>query len=270
MNLAVFDSLFLIYVSIEGFARGIQQDVKLPQPNWPTWAIPYYPWIIYPLKYMLPFMTIYMVVVVSIERFQAIVYPLYHRPSCWPYVLFVVLTGVTITIPCFFHYESIHDKNGNISGYKEYILGLSKAYRLFFEVFLIIIGTFGPFVCILFCNICIFWTLKKSKVKQSKKNKSAKILFSIVVVFLLAHICRLINSGIVFFNPITAKQTKYCNSIGKLDRPVVGHLFSSLINCMLAINSSCNFLLYCLTGSAFRQELKQLFTEWRTKMKSFL
>lgn len=248
MNLALFDSLFLTGVCFEILAKRTQE-------RWPSWALPYFPWVIYPLKYMLFYMPTYMVVVNSIERFQAIVYPLHHRPSCWPYVLFVTFVGVTASIPSMFVYELTHYKNGTVSGFTESDLISSKAYMLFFNANLLVIGTLGPFVCILFCNLKIFLTLKKSKALPSKeKKKSAKTLFFIVVVFLLAHSCVLINECFYLYYPGNAD----CNSIGKLDRPLIWHLFSALFYCMLSINSSCNFLIHCMTGSAFRQELKQL------------
>ena len=88
---AIFDSLYLLYYIVDhGIIGTFMRSRGMPEPIWYRVS---YPYVLWPLKWMIMSCTIFLVVAISAERHRAICSPLTHRPTFWPYVLMVVCTA---------------------------------------------------------------------------------------------------------------------------------------------------------------------------------
>ena len=64
----------------------------------PYWYRILYPYLLHPFKNIALTSSIFMVVAISAERHRAIVDPLNHRPTFWPYLFWVlVISGSSLT-----------------------------------------------------------------------------------------------------------------------------------------------------------------------------
>ena len=62
----------------------------------PYWYRILYPYLLHPFKNIALTSSIFMVVAISAERHRAIVDPLNHRPTFWPYLFWVlVISGIS-------------------------------------------------------------------------------------------------------------------------------------------------------------------------------
>ena len=68
----------------------------------PYWYRILYPYLLHPFKNIALTSSIFMVVAISAERHRAIVDPLNHRPTFWPYLFWVlVISGSSMTLKPF-------------------------------------------------------------------------------------------------------------------------------------------------------------------------
>ena len=88
VSLALVDSIFLLMIVIrQGICTGILgQDKALDQDSMPLWLKTIYPYFIEPFFYISRLCTVYMVVVVSLERLQAVYSPLIYNSRCRYYI----------------------------------------------------------------------------------------------------------------------------------------------------------------------------------------
>ena len=86
----------------------------------------------------------------------------------------------------------------------------------------------------------------------NKETDLARVLFGIVITFILCHALRILLS---FQEAIVIKNVMACTSAGKPIFPrwaVITNQFSELI---LVLNSSVNLIIYCCFNKAFRQHM---------------
>ena len=274
------DSAFLaVFVAGDSILKGIMRSNDIFASNEPYWYILMFPYGFYPLRHSLFFATIYMVVALSAERYQAFCYPFQHKPKFWPYFFLVISTTgtwskfhniwhlflickiifhfltVTLGISLFFHYEFVFDQE-EIVNYSSTALNFDPRYKIPKEWFSTITYSILPFFLISIFNFRIYLQLRT--MKDSAKYKSAKVLFLLVLVLLFCHSFRIVTTSFVFFNPITEAQTEFCHLNHKFDRPVAWYFVSPMEILMLTINSSINFAIYFCTGKSFRDEFKTL------------
>ena len=88
VSLALVDLIFLLMIVIrQGICTGILgQDKALDQDSMPLWLKTIYPYFIEPFFYISRLCTVYMVVVVSLERLQAVYSPLVYNSRCRYYI----------------------------------------------------------------------------------------------------------------------------------------------------------------------------------------
>ena len=103
---AIFDSLYLLYYIVDhGIIGTFMRSRGMPEPIWYRVS---YPYVLWPLKWMIMSCTIFLVVAISAERHRAICSPLTHRPTFWPYVLMVVCTACKWWQPLLFDWPFGH------------------------------------------------------------------------------------------------------------------------------------------------------------------
>lgn len=95
---------------------------------------------------------------------------------------------------------------------------------------------------------------------RKRREKSALILVSIVLIFLFCHTFRLVIQAYEVTHPShsTAEHHDFCSQRGRFHVPVAFYVMLSASHLLLVVNSSINFLVYCCVGKSFRAELKNI------------
>ena len=99
--LATCDTMLLFYYILDmgivgTFIRSKSESCE------PYWYRILYPYLLHPFKNIALTSSIFMVVAISAERHRAIVDPLNHRPTFWPYLFWVlVISGSSLTSKVF-------------------------------------------------------------------------------------------------------------------------------------------------------------------------
>ena len=93
---------------------------------------------------------------------------------------------------------------------------------------------------------------------RKRKEKSSAILIAIIVVFVLCHIHRLVFRIYELAHPEKSmyEHFKRCDSQGKYHVPVAIYFLTHSHHLFLVINSSINFIIYCVMGRQFRKKLR--------------
>ena len=96
---------------------------------------------------------------------------------------------------------------------------------------------------------------------QKRREKSARILITIVLTFLFCHTFRFVIKVYEVTHPShsTVEHHIFCEMENKkFHVPVILLILQSLSHFLLVVNSSINFIIYCCVGKRFRAELKEL------------
>ena len=192
---------------------------------------------LYPISMFCLIGSIYMTVAISMERYLGICHPQIQFSRGPLVFIFPVLL---ITFGLAYNQQlidpiTIEDAN-------------PKAYRFWISVvFLTII----PLISLLFFNGSIIAIIKGRKNLQRTQNShernSTKILFGIVLIFLIFHIPRVVQ---VYYFYYANQNAEYFNSLF-VSKPIAA--------LALMMNSSVNFIIYSMVGSNFRAEFVQIF-----------
>ena len=88
--------------------------------------------------------------------------------------------------------------------------------------------------------------------RKENEAKHAVILFIIVILFFICHTPRVIINIHEFINLDLLKRgmESECDTY-----PILAFIFTSVSNCILTLNSSCNFYIYCFMCPTFRSVL---------------
>ncbi|TRY76614.1 hypothetical protein TCAL_13459 [Tigriopus californicus] len=125
----------------------------------PMWFKVLYPWIIHPLRGFIQTTSMYMVVAVSTERFQAVCYPLAPRHSFIKLVIVAILISFGIEFPRFLEFELVHNQTDywttKIMEDPDYIQFNSYWNDLFAT------GLF-PLICLVYMNFKIYRNIRAS------------------------------------------------------------------------------------------------------------
>lgn len=189
-------------------ARSIIRSYDFNNPVFSYWHTISFPYVLYPLGDGFIFASVFFIMALSVERHQAFCSPFDHRTSFWPYFTTGILTFLATITTCMFHFQ--FDENGE--KYVETSLNFNPNYKIPLQWMSSLWSCFS-FVVILICNLRIYWQVRS--MRNSSRYKSARILFLIVVIFLLCHGVRMVTASFVFFNPIPNGKTAFCHRLGR-------------------------------------------------------
>ncbi|CAF2740053.1 unnamed protein product [Lepeophtheirus salmonis] len=140
------------------------------------------------------------------------------------------------------------------------------AYTHYYKVWSdLILTTIIPLSVLIFCNGSIVVTIRKSRdiqISATSANKRMKqefalsmVLIGIVFVFFICHIFRFF---LAFYRVSVTKRTVSCLRHKGLvaQQPEWLYAITAISHFMLTVNSSVNFLVYCVFGTRFRKALK--------------
>jgi len=176
----------------------------------------------------------YMTVAISLERFLGICHPhiQFSRRSL-VFILPVLLISSTYAFLMNWNYSSPED---------------SKRNRIFLHWFPIIFQSIIPLITLILLNGFIIATIKRSRNLMSnnvrQEGNTVKILFSVVLIFLILHLPRVVFGLFMYFPPSTFRNWS---------------ILQPVLALTLVINSSVNFVIYSFVGRNFREELIRIF-----------
>ncbi|XP_002160368.1 G-protein coupled receptor daf-37 isoform X1 [Hydra vulgaris] len=231
----------------------------------------FYSWIAFPFFFIFLIASIWLVVGVTLNRFFMIALPVKVKMLYTPvrtYIgIFVLLAfSLLINIPHFFNFKPLEeDSKWKI---EKTLYGKSKAadnYEFWLHCIFLVLA---PWICIAVLNSIILYKLsKQAEISRNTKNsqkyetKSCKMrnrenqmtrtLLVITFSFLVLLAWQCISQ--CFWMQWEYKKEKHSRVWEIVDK---NFAFGKL---GVVINSSINFILYCLTGTMFRKEFKKVF-----------
>ncbi|XP_011631088.1 FMRFamide receptor isoform X2 [Pogonomyrmex barbatus] len=224
-----------------------------------------YPKIIrylYPLACIAQFVTVYLTLTVTLERYIAVCHPLKARSFCTygraqVAVLVIVIFAFIYNLPKFWEIEVYNEKHWkyNITVYcvyptelrsNEYYVTLYIHWMYFFVYYMI------PFIMLVIFNTAIYRRVRKANrdLQQLSRHQRREIglatmLLCVVVVFLICNILPMVSNAHETF---IADPPQWMVQIGNL---------------LVTINSSINFIIYVIFGRKFKRIFLKLFCSSR-------
>ena len=253
MSLAVFDLSFLIAAAMAGVSRCVE-----PREQWQKYAKSYYEVFIYiPFANTFASASVYLTVVISIERYLSIKLPFVKRRLCkeWMPVLCIVMcfvVAVGMNMPYFFY--KFVDKDGNIvrtefgnQGFEDYgwaRLALNKII---------------PIIIVVIFNSLLVATvaegLKRTKMltdtaqarRRHEQSRLTIMMVSISAVFIVCHSVEPLTTQELYtamFGPCSIYTTTY-------------KALTVVTNTLETFSFASNFIFYCAFNSDIVKILKQ-------------
>lgn len=248
---AVSDALFLFTVLI------IQTVVNLHPKTGILWWCYYYrgyiQYTVWPVLMMTQMSTVWLTVLVSIERFIAICFPLKAAAICTfskvrRAVILIYVISIIYNIPRFVEFHVAEN-----SYIDKTAIGHHIVYRYLYACILYsLMLFFVPLLMLIFLNTKLVLALKEGKrqwetlqFRQKKEQNLTVIPLAIVMVFFVCGTPALVVNVIDSMNPYLLAQTTFT-------------VFLVVSNLLVVVNSAINFIIYCLLGKKFRTKLMEL------------
>ncbi|KAK7493771.1 hypothetical protein BaRGS_00014912, partial [Batillaria attramentaria] len=215
----------------------------------------------YPLSLAAQMGSIYTCVAFTIERFIAVCRPLHAANTCTKSrakraILLIFLWSMLYNVPRYFHYEiqSVYDNETgqHVARMTESEFGRDEVFQhvyiIYFQLFFMFLL---PFLIILVLNTALVRAIKRSFHQRQEMSTSATrehnltvMLVAVIIVFLVCQFPTIVDNILVAI-------VGYERHGGKASFV----LFYYFCTFMVTINSSINFILYCLFGKKFRMVL---------------
>ena len=263
-TLAVADTLYLCASVFIQTLNTIRADTNW----WPDLqrAFPYLEPYIWPFASIAQTITVWLVMLVTVDRYIAICLPLRTNIRTLQRtklaVAIVILAAILYNVPRFLEREIVTKfnecTNSTDTKTEQTQFRKSRVYFLVYKTIMyFIFRAIGPLLALIILNLRLVKALREVRKKHRDMTKSTKhrenitlMLVVVVTVFILCElpdlIVRVVFSLLVFlFEP------------GSYDLYKLRY-FNVTSNALLTLNSGINFLIYCLIGNKFRNILWQM------------
>uniref|UniRef100_X2B1Y7 G-protein coupled receptors family 1 profile domain-containing protein n=1 Tax=Capitella teleta TaxID=283909 RepID=X2B1Y7_CAPTE len=265
-TLAVGDTLYLM-------ACVFIQPLKTinTQTNWIPGlknTLPYLERYIWAAASIAQTITVWTVLLVTLDRFMAICKPLSTQLRSLERakltVTIVIVLAILYNIPRFFEREVVIEVNKQCNTtYVKVDKSAMRQSKIYFLVYkticYFIFRAIGPLLTLIILNYKLIKALQEVRRRHEDLTRSGKhrenITLMLVVVVCVFIVCTLPD---LFLRLIVAFREFFPH----LTRGLQWHWLSAMnviTNMLLVINSSINFLIYCLIGKKFRKILTQMF-----------
>ena len=207
----------------------------------------------WPILMITQMTTVWLTVLVSLERYVAICFPLNSATICTmskvrKAVFLIYTTSILYNIPRYFEFKVDGE------GLKKTALGAHEVYRyLYAGVLYSLMLFFIPLLMLIFFNFKLVMALKEGKkqwetlqFRQKKEQNLTIIPLTIVLVFFICGVPSLAVNVLDSMNPYLLERPSYV-------------VFLVIANLLVVLNSACNFIIYCLLGKKFRSKLIEMF-----------
>jgi hypothetical protein len=205
--------------------------------------------------------TIYMTVVITLERGLVVLFPLHAKNHCTKtralYAsLFILIWSVFYNIPPFLTFVEETDKNNSYSEYtvKTSDFGTSHFYSRVYLIYLnSVFQLIIPFGVISILNIAIIYRIcirKREIISPSRRRNVRQIRLAIMIIVLMSIFLLPRLFFVVFYFMLMEVSNKPCGM-----KCVVIY---SLANFCVVLNSATNFIVYNIFGTKFRRSLRNL------------
>ena len=218
---------------------------------------------VFPLAMMSQTTTIWVTVLVGINRYIAVCKPYQASRLCTvqqarKQLAIVILISCLYSLPKFFEAKleiSYGDNKTHIAP-NYTALGFSRSYKIIYNnIFYMIFMLILPLVILTILNIRLINALKEIKrrraemqsLRQQQDNNVTFVLIIVVLVFTVCQAPALVNQILWNVLPDTSRQ---CGGFQ--------FYYSRVCNFLVMLNSSVNFVIYFLFNTKFRQVLVQL------------
>ncbi|XP_045182728.2 FMRFamide peptide receptor frpr-18-like [Mercenaria mercenaria] len=205
----------------------------------------------------------------SLERLVAVCYPMKGRALCTPQrarmiTAIVVFFTVACTTPEFFEMRLVEVIENNETKYtfEDTEMYLSEAYQVGYYNFLVFTFTVLPLVLLsTFNGLLVKAVISATRIRkqmtytsmkqdrnrrQKEQNRITIMLIGVVVVFL---ICQFPNAALLIYGIYQNNSSTKLTPSGKNYILIAGNI----VNVLVLINSSINFILYSVMSTKFRR-----------------
>lgn len=266
-GLAVFDTMVLIsavlMLGLQKLGSRLQFLRIYSLTISPSYVIP----IAYPVGLIAQTGSVWTTVAVTVERYIAVCHPLKAKSLCTYrrariFNLIIIVMSIIYNIPRFLevtHSETFSlELNRTILKAVASQLRLNKLYYGVYHIWLYVFVMYCiPFLILAVFNIYIWKTVRRANHerqilsrKQEGEFSLAMMLLCVVIVFLICNILALIINIIEYFDIFLS--------------PLV-----NVSNLLVTINSSVNFVIYCIFGRKFKRTFLILFCKYPIQRTSF-
>ena len=276
-GLAFFDSCFLLYAVLYVVLRSVcpfTGDLKDYHDK-----SPYFIAFVLPFGWTSQTATIWMVVLIALDRYIIVSQPLKSNIICTPKnakkcVVFVTTATVLFNAPRWPHYYQVgfpeESSNNSASTFVSHVTFNSSLwnpdlYQKIYHISLTFIFLFIiPFSLLMVFNIKLITTLKKAQrmrasmtSQPTKQSANTNVNLMMVIIITTFLICELPDfvAAIIGAGQFKIDETHY-------------KYYARVKESLLVLNSSINFYLYCLFYKRFRKTLGQIFKGAKPREKS--
>ena len=194
-----------------------------------------------------------LLVTISVEKFIALYFPLKTKTICTVRIAKRVSTVMALSFALFsaqfFYIGETLTKNGGL--YCDYTKVSGEFRRILFGIVIAILYSYGPFLIMIIANFAIIYKFISAKLKTSQEGtESTSQALSKSAMNGTAMLLTVSFSFIILTAPIVLVNVIY------KDNEIPYTVFAITL-AIEYVNHGINCVLYCLSGTRFRNELKK-------------
>ncbi|KAK7114929.1 FMRFamide receptor-like [Littorina saxatilis] len=263
-SLAVYDNFILVAMLLFFNLQALGIRVPSIDQAYKDYIIPVMIPLGYPLSLTAQMGSIYTCVAFTVERFVAVCRPLHAANTCTKSrakkaILVIFLWSLLYNIPRYFHYE-VHKVWSNDTGRYDNVMqttdfGENEVFQhLYIISFQLIFMFLLPFLIILVLNTALLRAINRSRKQRqemsttdTREHNLTVMLVAVIAVFLVCQFPTIVDNILV---AIVGEQRH--NAVLQYQ------MLYMVCTVLVTINSSLNFVLYCLFGKKFRMVLRHI------------